>query len=222
MRAAGADGTPNGWAVALLRDDDRIELHPCRDVAAVVERAEGAPVGIDVPIGLPEEVGPRECDREARKRLGSRASVVFNPPARFLLGARGYPEVRRRVAQRGGPKMSAQGAGLLPKIEEVDAFVARDPGAPVYEVHPELCFLELNGSVPLAPKKSPAGTALRLDLLRDAFAGADDAISSVDWPARDGTLVDVLDALVALWTARRIEEGVADRVGDGDPGWMYV
>ena len=38
--------------------------------------------------------------------------------------------------------MSAPGAGLLPKIEEVDDYVARNPDAPVYEVHRELCFLE--------------------------------------------------------------------------------
>ena len=68
--------------------------------AAVVERAEGAPVGIDVPIGLPEEVAPRECDREARSASAA-GRVVFNPP-RASCWARAAPPKSAAVAERGG------------------------------------------------------------------------------------------------------------------------
>ncbi len=47
---------------------------------------------IDIPIGLPHRLKPnRQCDLEARSRLGKpRSSSVFPPPSRAVFQALGY------------------------------------------------------------------------------------------------------------------------------------
>ena len=76
---------------------------------------------IDVPIAIPEVVQFRLCDEEARVRLGSRRDAVFMPPARYMLEARSYAEVRRLVEERRSEEPSIRGlspfaAGICPKF----------------------------------------------------------------------------------------------------------
>ena len=105
---------------------------------------EDAPVAMDIPMALTEEGGFRDCDREARERLGDRRSTVFAPPGRYLLEAgttyrtvRDLVEERRRAegAER-VPGVSAQSAALIPKIREVDHLVR------AYGLSAPECFLE--------------------------------------------------------------------------------
>jgi predicted RNase H-like nuclease len=63
-----------------------------RDIRALAQWRAGqpggetAPVAVDMPIGLPEVVGYRECDNEARARLPwQQLPSVFQAPSRQLL-----------------------------------------------------------------------------------------------------------------------------------------
>lgn len=115
-------------------------------------------IAVDMPIGLPAAGDQRTCDTLARKRLGRRASCVFPAPPRDLLYAAVYEEVRYRG-------LSLQSFYLLPKIRELDALLNPQLQQQVFETHPELVFLRLNGGVPLVSKKTEEGLNLRKELL---------------------------------------------------------
>src|SRR3954470_13639517 len=79
----GVDGAPGGWVAAASwgtaagnHPSARLsELRFFADIRALVTWRAGvpgggdAPVAVDMPIGLPEVVGYRRCDDDARARL---------------------------------------------------------------------------------------------------------------------------------------------------------
>jgi predicted RNase H-like nuclease len=211
--------------VATLHADGttRVALRPTIDAVAALRGQ--AVVAIDVPIGLLESVELRACDLEARRRLGPRrASSVFAPPSRPMLAHAGdYAAIRALVARErqhrpAAKGLSAQAAGIAPKVGEVDAWVRAhtDSEAWLYECHPELSFLRLNRDTPLvADKRSPAGVVARLRLVRAAFPDAEDRIATAGLRGRDADLTDLLDAYAVLTTARRCARGQHELLGDG-------
>lgn len=215
---AGADGARGGWIVALRAvGSETIVLRLARTLSEIPTWPESpAMLGLDIPIGLPEEATPggRACDRLARRLLGPRGTTIFSAPSRPALEARTFQEAldrnRRSSPHRIG--LSRQTFHLLPKIREADAFVSPARQAHVFEVHPELSFFEMNGGQPvLAPKKSEAGRQARLTLLESVFGrplGDVVEVSRQREVARD----DVLDALAVLFTAERAHFGRAVRI----------
>jgi predicted RNase H-like nuclease len=212
-RLCGADGCRTGW-VAITEDlaTGGISRHVASSLPALAAASPPADlIALDVPIGL-TDAGPRACDLAARRLLGpGRSSSVFPAPLRALLEASSHLDacaVRERIE---GKRLPIQAWAIVPKIREVDAALRGDPElrARVREVHPEICFFHLAGGRPMAhAKKTPAGRAERLALLRPAFGPAVDA--AMDDRHRLGCGADdVLDAFVALWTARRVWQGKA-------------
>lgn len=241
LLGVGVDGAPGGWVAACCFGESadagpaerRSEPRFFPSIAALAGwRAEqagghGAPVAVDIPIGLPDTVSFRACDRQARDALGERRSSVFQPPARYMLAAaeagggkpptatQVFARVQQLVAARKAASppakvlaLSRQGAAILLKVAEVDAFLLagradRPPRRDwLFEVHPEMCFAAMNAGTVLPPKATAHGQLLRLDLVRDQFADAERRIR--DW--RDGarcSLLDVCDAYAACWTALR-------------------
>ena len=166
-------------------------------------------VAIDMPIGLSED-GPRGCDALARKLLGRRASSVFPPPARPMLGHATYPEANAWGKAR-GRGLSKQAWNLLPRIRDLDLVLLPADQERVYEAHPELAFARLNGGVPPPPKRLPAGLAARRKLLRAAgVAGIARLLRKLP---RGVAADDLLDAAVLTLTAERILRGEAVRLG---------
>ena len=168
-------------------------------------------IAIDVPIGL-LDVGARPCDVAARRLLGpGRASSVFPAPIRAVLAASTHAEASaaRRAAENKG--ISIQSWAIVPKIREVDEGLRGEPAlqSKVREVHPEVCFYFMVGQRPMQfSKKKRAGREERRALLRDVFGDeVDRIISSIRGSGCAAD--DVLDALVALWTARRMITGEA-------------
>jgi predicted RNase H-like nuclease len=235
--AVGADGARGGWATACLYADatsranatvweTRLELlDTITDLAAFRDAAgASAAVAIDVPIGLHDTVAFRACDEQARELLKSRASAVFMPPARYMLAAGGnYAAIRALVkheqatnpAARG---ISAQAAGLVPKVAEVDTWVRAHPNSEqwLWECHPELSFRTLNDGAPLAfDKRSPAGVMRRMDLLRDEFPDLDLRLADAPWPGSRIDITDALDAYAALSTALECAREEQEELGDG-------
>jgi predicted RNase H-like nuclease len=121
----------------------------------VLEEVAGcAAVGVDVPLGLPEQ-GPRRCDVEARRRLGRAAASIFLAPVRGVLDAASYREACAVLRQRGEAGMTIYTWGIVPKIREWDA-LALPPQ--VIEIHPELSFRAM-APARKAPRVPGSGSA---------------------------------------------------------------
>jgi threonine dehydratase len=114
--------------------------------------------------------------------------------------------------------VSKQTFAIFPKIKNVDALLRETAGllGSVHEVHPEVCFFFWNGRRPMRyPKKSGFGCAERFRLVEEDFGTAAYEIRDAV-PRREASDDDILDAFAALWTARRIRDGSAERVTETD------
>lgn len=213
MRVVGVDGCPGGW-VATEYDTDAPALsarfHPTF-VDAVLSYPHVACIGVDMPIGLTEG-GARQCDTEARKRLGTRHVSVFSAPDPRLFDVPAFAEATARSVALTGKGISQQAFGILPKIAEVNRAMTPLLQGWIAEVHPEVSFAELAGS-PIAQRKgSPEGYSERAALLSDALRIGIPSRALTRALARPAAPEDVLDALVAAWTAVRIARGTAVRI----------
>jgi predicted RNase H-like nuclease len=206
----GVDGWRGQWVGALL-DGRSVRLIALADAAAVLAVPDVEVVGIDMPIGLPDD-GPRPCDREARALLGRAGSSVFPAPVRSVLATTDYAsacEVSRAAA---GKALSVQTWNLVRSIADLDRALGTPPDPRVREVHPELAFRRALDDRVTSPKATARGLAERIRALEpvvDVLDGLADAPSGV--PA-----VDCLDACAAAWSARRIAGGTASSVGGDD------
>ncbi len=205
LTVTGVDGCAAGW-VAVTLGSSVTGIVVGVTVAAALDLLPLAPVtGIDMPLGL-LGAGWREADRLARRALGRRGVTVFAIPPRAVWECRSYAEANRLCRELTGKGLSAQAWGLRRKIAEADQFrriVAVAPGGVrLHEVHPELSFAALAG-VPLpGSKHTPAGLAVRRDLL---------ARAGITLPAKVAGAAedDLLDAAAVAWSARRIATGTA-------------
>lgn len=219
---AGVDGCPGGWVVVT---------RPLGDAAAAVVSVvatfaevlamEPAPamIAVDIPIGLPDRVGPggRVCDVAARTVLGQRQSSVFSVPSRAAVMETDYRAAcSRALATSDPPRMvSKQAFNIFAKIREVDGLLTPALQQRVFEVHPEVAFVALNGWRPLdLPKKVKSrphepGLALRRSLL--LAAGYRAKLFEAAVPRAVAGPDDILDAAAASWSAVRLLQGTARR-----------
>ena len=211
MWVAGADGCKAGWVVVLREvKSRRMEVRLASRVGDILHWKPAPEIlGIDVPIGLLDRAvsGGRECDIEARKLLGqTRKSSVFSPPASGTLRAQTPTEANRlnRATGPDAPGMPLQASAIIPKILEVDQFISRRRQKRVVEVHPELCFYEMNGRRPVVqPKKKSAGRARRVQLLKNVWGREAFRVLRASRPS-GVALDDLVDAMAACWTAERV------------------
>jgi predicted RNase H-like nuclease len=212
---AGVDGCRGGWLIAMLASTGRsaARVDVLDDFGAVVALLDGgvSHLAVDMPIGLSDD-GRRACDHEARARLGPRRSSVFPAPARGLLGAVDYREALARSRALTGRGISKQTFHLLPKIGEVDRELPVDDHDHAVEAHPELAFARLAGAPLTTRKRDRAGQRQRVALLSDRVG---DVVGLVERRPAGTAVDDVLDALALALTARRLAEGVSERLGDG-------
>ncbi|MBX9736284.1 MAG: DUF429 domain-containing protein [Phycisphaerales bacterium] len=224
-RVVGIDGCPSGWVCCEMEvgAPQRASARVCATFAEVLEAfADASVLGVDIPIGLPDagERGGREVDRVARSMLGpARASSVFSAPVRAVLGATSYAHARELsvASSASGISLSVQAFNIVAKIREVDELISVAAQGRVVEVHPELCFAQMNGGDGLEPsKQTPEGRELRAQLLAaQGFTTVATVIRSV--PRGQAAIDDVLDSMAACWTAGRVATGVAKRLPEGEP-----
>lgn len=207
--AWGVDGCPAGWIYVALPESGEYGYGVVRNLGEIVCMAgDGDRVFVDIPIGLPYDQSPRQCDDQARGKLGQpRGSSVFPAPAREALGASSYEDACDRNKNVTGKKVSRQTYGILPKVHEVDDLVRHDEKARriVQEVHPELCFWAFNERRALLHnKKKPEGRGERLAILEEHWPRARDAAEKIRDELRDDNVApdDIVDAMVAALTAR--------------------
>jgi len=218
---AGVDGCRKGWFRAC-RNPHSGELR--FDVVATVEAVlaqspRPAVVALDMPIGLPPS-GPRACDVAARRCLGSRRSSVFRAPIRPALEAGSRLEADAITRAVEGKGVGAQAWGIYPKVRALDAMLAGAPSAraAIWEVHPEVSFWAWNGRTPMRfGKKEPAGRREREALAEDWLGAGILGRARGDQPKKDLADDDILDAIAALWTAHRIEDGTSESLPESPP-----
>lgn len=170
---AGVDGCRAGWIAAFVRPQSgEVRLRVVPRFAEVTAAPEApAIIGIDIPIGLPEQAGRggRTADTAVRSLLGARKSSVFSVPSRRAVFAEVGPfdgqQSRCAAHQRAcviARKTSVPprsitifAFGIFSKIREVDAVLQSDRALDgrVHETHPELAFWRLNAERPLASAK---------------------------------------------------------------------
>ena len=86
----------------------------------------------------------------------------------------------------------------------------------VFEIHPEMSFCVLNDDRPMVhPKRTGLGFTERLALVETHFPGAFD-LSRRTHARSVAADDDILDALAALWTARRLGARQARAIPAGE------
>lgn len=221
----GVDGCPGGWVGALVRrlpgrvppaqrsshgagagaGAGRLVVTWHAGSMAQLLALPAAVVAVDIPVGLPEGPRRRACDVQASCRLGAQRSSVFPAPPRAVLAARTHAEASQLSRDAGSVGVSLQTYNILDKVREVDGL--REPR--LVEVHPEVSFRELTGTV-LPRKTLVAGRQARLSALRGWLP---EAALPVPLPGR-GRPDDCVDALACAWSGWRWLAGTALVLGD--------
>jgi predicted RNase H-like nuclease len=111
---------------------------------------------------------------------------------------------------------SVEAFSLLPEVREIDAVISPELQGRVREIHPELSFRELAGAAMAHPKETAEGFEERRRRLQSALPSA-----TIPSRSAAGRLVpgadadDLLDAIVASWTASRVVRGQARILPEG-------
>jgi predicted RNase H-like nuclease len=176
-------------------------------------------IAVDMPIGLPDYIGPggRGPEAAVRPLLGGRQSSVFSVPSRAAVEAPDYRQACSIAVATSNPpcKVSKQLFMIAPRIRELDAVLrgSLDFAGRVFESHPEVVFWRLNDRRALAEPKKIKGTphAPGVALRRRLLVAAGFAQALLEMAPPPGAAVDdVLDALACAATARRIHAGCAE------------
>lgn len=211
----GIDGCKTGWFYFQFDGHDL----SYGVVSTLGEYLQGVPSGskvlIDIPIGLWEAGDQgRACDTEARKKLGQpRASSVFTAPCRqvvYLPLKSSHKEASDENRKHLGKGLSIQSWAIAPKIREVDELLRNSQAlsSTVREVHPEVCFWGLKGEPMRYKKTKQEGFEERLAILTNLIDGAEKYVQQAlhDYKRKDVARDDILDAMVAAYCAKRIDE----------------
>src|SRR3954469_4799118 len=180
---AGVVPCPAGWLLApgkLLG----IQIHPepprvARNFREVLDNVpQYRVIAVTVPIGLPTRARRRgrKADQEAREILGfPHAGAIGSTPTRKALACTDYESARKA----NGGLLDVVTWQQFKKIREVNEEMQPYLQRQVYEVRPELSFLQLNEDVPMKhTKDSRAGKRERQEILRRRMPGAERIIDA--------------------------------------------
>jgi predicted RNase H-like nuclease len=213
----GIDGCRGGWfAVFLAAENDQnceweIGLFPSfSSLIDFLKKNYGQAeplILIDIPIGLKNGgSGERLSDIRARRILKARKSSIFPVPCREAVYAESYEKACEINKELTGKSISRQAWNIIPKIRDVDAFLAKNEvfRGKVKETAPEVCFQALTDSPMKYPKKSPEGFSERMKALKSICLAADKIADSAlsKYRRKEVAKDDILDALAAAVTAK--------------------
>lgn len=209
---AGLHWGTNGWIGFTHRDGNwAYDCYPT--IASVWEELEDWDLLlVTVPVGLPTaESGRRTCDEAAKRLLGPRRQQVYYAPVRAAVYETSLSAAKEHNADAGFGIQNQAWVGV-PRIREVDEFLARTPEARehVRETNPAVCFHALAGGALAHERTDDHGRKERVAILEDAapdlVEAVEEAVAGLTQP-RYAPLVtdpaDVIDAAVAGVTARR-------------------
>ena len=210
FQVAGVDGCKGGWVVAIVETTKDGQYFPQLfvkdDFAAVLAATAICKlICVDIPIGLSENSKPRECDVAARKVLGKfRSSSIFPAPIRQCLSTDDYKTACKISSKYANKKLSRQSFNIMDKIRQVDDLMTQELQQRVREIHPEISFWALNNKKTMRHnKRKLSGRNERMKLLTRIFLNAEEIVAEARKPKKV-EMDDILDALVAAWTASQI------------------
>jgi predicted RNase H-like nuclease len=153
-------------------------------------------------IGLPAAGTRRPEDLAVREFVGKRRNSVFFTSSAELLEKATPAEANALARAQGWPGIAAQTFTLKKQPLAVQPLASANER--IWEVHPEVSFAEANGGVPLEwSKTSWNGAALRPRILELHGITVPEDLG----PAGAADVPDVLDAVIAAWSADRIARG---------------
>lgn len=210
-KTAGIDGCRAGW-IRITFDEGNASYKVLRSDEELREELEGfGRIFIDMPIGLEDENYTRECDRLLRERLGGEyAASVFSPPIRPALDAPSYVEANVQSFEFTGKNLTVQAWNITPKIKTLDELLRAEAGLQdkVFESHPELLFMNLNGGMIYQKKNTKQGLRHRLDLVSRFEPVASDFFREIKEEFRRNEVAedDIVDAMALALAAKQAEE----------------
>ena len=216
IKTAGLDGCRAGWLLVSFDDKGLYKVlrteEEFRETLHVYDH-----IFIDMPIGLEEDQYTRTCDRLLREKLGSEyASSVFSPPIRPALHAPSYVEANMQSYEITEKKLSLQAWNITPKIKMLDRLLQVEPElrVKVFESHPELLFMILNGGQIYQKKKTKRGLRHRLDLISALEPVADDFFRDIKEEFRRNEVAedDIVDAMVLALAAKETHPGTTGQL----------
>ena len=223
FEVAGVDGCKGGWFVIITSITNENYQTPVQCVLklksfsvrsffteVLSETTDCKLVCADIPIGLSNDRKQRECDVAARKILRRpRASSVFPAPVRACLSANDYKTASKICFEHSGKKLNKQSFFLLDKIRQVDDLMTPVAQRHVREIHPEISFWALNEKKAMQyNKRTLLGRKERMKALSTVFSDIEKIVAKAREP-RQVAPDDILDALVAAWTAGQTVVGRA-------------
>jgi predicted RNase H-like nuclease len=218
VHVAGIDGAPNGWVIVVVDPESGctvdVRVVDTDAIVDLVRRGIVAAAAIDMPIGMPVR-GTRECDVEARRRLGVRRDSIFATPIRAVVGAATWADANARSRAVDGRGLSRQSFGLVEKIASLDAVIEPGDQRSLVEASPELSFAVMTGAPMRHYKLTSEGRAERLAALSRWSPDVGDVVRAVTRRGAGTRMVDVIDAYAVAWTAARVWRGEAVRLGGG-------
>lgn len=211
MKTAGIDGCKAGWILITFDEDNPgyEVLRTKNDLKEAFHRFDR--IFIDMPIGLEDDQYTRECDALLRKKLGPEyAPSVFSPPIRPALHAPSYVEANMQSYEFTEKKLTVQAWNITPKIKVVDRFLTDEPDLQdvVFESHPELLFMNLNGGMIFQKKSTKKGLRHRLALVSDREQIAKDFFRDIkeDFRRNEVEEDDIVDSMALALGAKQSEE----------------
>jgi len=210
LKTAGIDGCKAGWILITFNDNPSYNvLRNNSDLEQAFHDFDR--IFIDMPIGLEDENYTRECDQLLRKKLGAEyASSVFSPPIRPALHAPSYVEANMQSYEYTEKKLTLQSWNITPKIRLLDDMLQAQPELQekVFESHPELLFMKLNGGMIYQKKNTKKGLRHRLSLIVDREEIADDFFRDIKEEFRRNEVGedDIVDAMALALGAKQSEK----------------
>jgi predicted RNase H-like nuclease len=219
-RIAGVDGCPGGWlCIVLDNETNEFRVSIFRLATELLAHDPFIQVmTIDMPIGL-ASAGRRRCDELARNLLGNRHVCVSNAPIRPALYAPSRLAASAITQAAVNRQVGSQEWALYPKIINLDLAITPLHQRWCFEIHPEVSFFGWNNGTPIQDEKdSDQGRTAREALIDAAWPSVRQnllgSLQQQGLSREHYALDDVNDAFAALWTARRIVLGQAQRIPD--------
>jgi predicted RNase H-like nuclease len=203
MNVVGIDGCKYGWISVNLKEDLFWKVKLFSNIEELLDYYKSSDlILIDMPLGLLDESKEeRICDKEIRKVLGyPRGMSVFGVPSRSAIYCDSYKEgnaLNKKLMNKG---ISKQLWGIAPKIKRLDQYLIKNKilGKKIFESHPELAFMMLNGKSMNHNKRTKEGYTERFELLKKIYPKTDEIVNHTleNYLRKEVKKDDILDALV--------------------------
>lgn len=226
MICLGADGCKDGWIVAVLDGDLRLERF--QSIGKIIEEyPKFSAFLIDMVIGLRDSLEQIRPDDMARKELKPRGSTLFPVPSRSAVYQDTYDEQKKANIGTLGKSLSKQSSAIISKIREMDEFISAHPEYrnKIDESHPELTFARLNGSVLLTKKKDPEGIDERIRIIKRFLPGIKIPDLYVKAKEFKCNADDLADAIGLAVVARLKTQGMCETIPENpemDSNGLYM